>query len=324
MPKTHGANCAFWYNPEIGTRDDLPLHTFVGGNTWVLGAVKDLGNPDWTGLTDENVALAEARTVEMLQAASDMDVSQNGSMLDVRVTNWSGHKLPTGFPDGRRMWLNVQYLDAEGDVVEEYGAYDWVNAQLDTFDTKVWEAHLGITQAVADAVGLPAGETHHLVLANTILFDNRIPPKGFTNAAYQAIRAAPVGATYADDQHWDDTAFDIPGDASQAIVTMYFQTTTREYMEHLRDDNYTDDLGQIAWDAYVAQGMSAPVVMDATVIELESFDVPGDVNGDGVVNVSDVLALLATWGPCGSCDEDLDGDGIVGVNDLLLVLKHWS
>ena len=51
---------------------------------------------------------------------------------------------------------------------------------------------------------------------------------------------------------------------------------------------------------------------------------PGDVNGDGVVNVIDLLAVLAAWGPCGGCPEDIDGNGVVNINDLLAVLSNWS
>ena len=40
----------------------------------------------------------------------------------------------------------------------------------------------------------------------------------------------------------------------------------------------------------------------------------GDVNGDGVVNVVDLLELLGLWGPCPApCAADLNGDGDVGV-----------
>ncbi|MCH2133469.1 MAG: PQQ-dependent sugar dehydrogenase [Phycisphaerales bacterium] len=56
-------------------------------------------------------------------------------------------------------------------------------------------------------------------------------------------------------------------------------------------------------------------------------DVPGDVDGDGLVGVNDVLAVLKGWGSCppvGSCPADLDGDGEVNVNDVLLVLAGWS
>ena len=49
-----------------------------------------------------------------------------------------------------------------------------------------------------------------------------------------------------------------------------------------------------------------------------------DVTGDGVVNVGDLLTLIAAWGPCGGCDEDLDGSGTVDVADLLMVIGDWG
>ena len=52
---------------------------------------------------------------------------------------------------------------------------------------------------------------------------------------------------------------------------------------------------------------------------------PGDVDGNGIVDFDDVLALLAAWGACGDpCPADLDGDGMVGFADLLIVLAMWS
>jgi len=54
----------------------------------------------------------------------------------------------------------------------------------------------------------------------------------------------------------------------------------------------------------------------------------GDVNSDGVVNVLDLLALLAAWGPCPeppeACEADINGDGKVGCEDLLILLAHWG
>jgi hypothetical protein len=52
--------------------------------------------------------------------------------------------------------------------------------------------------------------------------------------------------------------------------------------------------------------------------------VPGDVDGDGIVDFGDLLAVLAAWGPCTGCPEDLDGSGAVDFADLLLVLANWS
>jgi hypothetical protein len=50
----------------------------------------------------------------------------------------------------------------------------------------------------------------------------------------------------------------------------------------------------------------------------------GDIDGDGQVDVADLVAILAAWGPCVGCPEDLDGDGVVDVADLLVVLGTWG
>jgi hypothetical protein len=55
----------------------------------------------------------------------------------------------------------------------------------------------------------------------------------------------------------------------------------------------------------------------------------GDIDGDGQVNVSDFLMLLARWGSCPqpcppSCTGDLDGNCEVDVNDFLILLANWS
>ena len=52
--------------------------------------------------------------------------------------------------------------------------------------------------------------------------------------------------------------------------------------------------------------------------------VPGDVNGDGLANVSDILAIMDAWGTCDGCPADLNNDGIVNVSDLLIVIANWS
>lgn len=55
--------------------------------------------------------------------------------------------------------------------------------------------------------------------------------------------------------------------------------------------------------------------------------IPGDIDGDGTVGVSDLLLLLAAWGPCADCDDcpaDLNDDCSVGVADLLMLLANWG
>lgn len=51
---------------------------------------------------------------------------------------------------------------------------------------------------------------------------------------------------------------------------------------------------------------------------------PSDFNGDGTVDVADLLILLAAWGACDGCGEDLNGDGVVDVADMLILLSDWG
>ena len=52
----------------------------------------------------------------------------------------------------------------------------------------------------------------------------------------------------------------------------------------------------------------------------------GDVDGDGAVNVNDLLLVISSWGGDGGgdCGPDTDGSGVVDVNDLLNVISAWG
>ena len=52
--------------------------------------------------------------------------------------------------------------------------------------------------------------------------------------------------------------------------------------------------------------------------------VRSDANGDGLVNVADLLAVVDSWDMCsGNCPADLNNDGCVNVVDLLIVTDSW-
>ena len=55
----------------------------------------------------------------------------------------------------------------------------------------------------------------------------------------------------------------------------------------------------------------------------DTSDCLGDTTGDGVVNVDDVLDVLANYGSDGS-SGDADGDNDVDVDDVLLVINGWG
>jgi hypothetical protein len=49
----------------------------------------------------------------------------------------------------------------------------------------------------------------------------------------------------------------------------------------------------------------------------------GDVNGDGAVDVHDLIEILNAWGDAGG-PADLNDDGIVDVQDLVIVIVNWG
>jgi hypothetical protein len=322
MPDQVGGGCAFWEFKPFFERPNMPQHSFAGSNTWVLDAiVHQLGfDAEPLGLTEPRIQEAKARTTQMLRDASDMELSQVGGQLKVHVINQTGHKLPTGYPEGRRMWINVKFFDANDALVMEHGAYDTATAELTTTNTTVYEAKHGHDESVELATGVPAGPGFHLALANTKFKDNRIPPRGFTNAAFESEGCPPVYCTYEDGQYWHDSYFPVPVGATHAVATLYYQTTSKEYAEFLRDTP-KDSTGTTFYDLYVMFGKSAPVDMDTAALEVVPGTL-GDLNGDGVVDGADLGALLGGWAHPGP--SDLNGDGTTDGADLGILLGNWG
>jgi len=86
----------------------------------------------------------------------------------------------------------------------------------------------------------------------------------------------------------------------------------------------------IAWCRYVLVAVVAAAILylppaaQAGLRGGRMPDCPADINGDGMVDVLDLLAVLAAWGDCPGCPEDITGDDVVDVLDLLEVLGAWG
>ena len=51
---------------------------------------------------------------------------------------------------------------------------------------------------------------------------------------------------------------------------------------------------------------------------------PGDLDGSGTVDGSDLALLLNGWGPCSDCAGDIDGSGTIDGGDLAVLLNAWG
>ncbi len=166
-------------------RHDLPLHDLTGGNYWMPEAIvylDGLGKLRLGGGLDSVQLNAISDGILRAKHQLEIAASLQADGTTVKVTNLTGHKLITGYPEGRRMWLNIKWYD-EGDLlVREDGKYGplfdaasnpvevvnpatgqpvQVSSVLDLEDpnTKIYEAHYGLTQEWASqlrGLGYPA------------------------------------------------------------------------------------------------------------------------------------------------------------------------
>jgi mono/diheme cytochrome c family protein len=268
---------------NVSTRSDLAWHDMTGGNTWVPKIIRKFYP---TEVTQAELDSGISRARYMLQNAATLMVTPSYPNITVTVVNETGHKLPSGYPEGRRIWLNVKAFDENMNLLQEFGAYDTATGVLTKSNTKVYEAKLAMSAAVLAATGLSNdsdGTSFHFALNNVVVKDNRIPPRGFTNQTFKQVQAAPVGHSYPDGQYWDETTYTLPMATVWYEVNLYYQTTSKEYVEFLRDNNTTNNWGTRLYDAWDSTGKSQPELMRRYVpteplpIQLASF-------GGAVVN----------------------------------------
>jgi hypothetical protein len=303
MPTVNASACS----PGLGEiRPDMPKHYFAGSNSWVLRAIDATWPSFETGLTPQRIADAEQRNADMLAASAELEAYVIGNDLNVRITNLGGHKLPTGYGEGRRMWLEVQFQDAGGAILQEHGHYDGVTADLDGASTTVYEIVQGLDNYMAGQTGLAAGPSFHFSLNNTVVLDNRIPPRGYDSAAFAARGAQPVGHTFMEQQHWDKTTFTMPVGATQASVKLFHQTTTKEYIEFLRDENITNTTGLDSYNLWNQFGKSAPVEMGALQVDFANSPCATPIEyGLGKLTSSGTYARVTATGSPSLSTNDL-------------------
>jgi len=160
-PDNPGKACVM--GPE---RQHIWTHYFVGANAIVT---KILGSE-----------MHAQMAVERLQNAADLELIREGaykqktlSRIRVKVINsGAGHYLPTGLTEVRQMWLQVEITDAAGKILLKSGEID-KKRDIDK-DAVVYHTKLGNEK----------GEVLNVALADRVLYDHRIPPKGYMIESY--------------------------------------------------------------------------------------------------------------------------------------------
>ena len=275
------------------------------------------------------------------------------------------------------MFINIKAY-ADSNLVYEANPYDYdslgtlkglgyePNSPLGDnekyIDELVYEVH-----PKSDLTG--ENETFHFVLATGRYKDNRIPPKGFDIANAAERKSEPVWHGVIDPNYftaaeytggYDDVNIVIPKWAMDVKVSLYYQGTSREYVQFLRDEingtsntlgdpnayiiqdtneTFFDQLrawGDTIWQLwYHNHGLDGSGVSVDCIVPFEmtqanvqvDFTIPGDIDGDNDVDANDLGHLVNRWlQPPGVPSADIapqTPDGIINFRDFALLAEHW-
>ncbi len=260
----------------------MPHHDLMGGNswiTWILASLDPNGpvyDPRNAELLDQgpgvltldlDAGISPKQQGDKLKAASDRALAQLGMAgtlknlaynslsgeFRFRVQNNTGHKLISGFPEGRRMFVNIRAYDDSDELIYEVNPYDSAAGTLKSMpaspvlstseiylDELVYESHP--SSSLTNEL-----HTFHFVLADGRAKDNRIPPVGFDAANAAERHSLPVNPTthlpdinfFTAEEYaggYDDQSVSIIPGAARVEATLYYQGTSREFVEFLRDE----------------------------------------------------------------------------------------
>jgi hypothetical protein len=290
--------------PEIGIQTSLPAdqlilqnrtfyarHQLLGINLFALemfdqfrtdlGLYKDdlLLPPDLSSEISGQRTAVEGAVIQAQTTTAQVtfdSVTKNGGQLlaDVRIQNLAGHNLPSGV-SFRRAFLDLQVLDAQGNVLWESGGTNADGVITDTagnpllteffspaqqsFQPHFWTGN-PITsdqqvQIYEEMVRDPQGQltTSFLSLDNKVK-DNRIQPQGWSSSGPNADITASVG-TGADPSYQGGCGcsvvrYQLPltgglTSAAKVQATLYYQSIPPYYLRQRAEDANGPDTARL-------------------------------------------------------------------------------
>ena len=263
------AGCTDFNNPDMLHASGGRKHDLVGANRFVLEILKeDYGTPApndvyQNAIDNMDAFLPSAATLEVT-FPSEVNLASGIESLNARVTNNTGHKLPTGYSEGRVMWLEV-VARYDGELVYSSGLWDPQSLTIqDDVQARRYE---GVAEDADDGTRL------HLTRNNRWVSDSRIPAKG----QIEDVQTDPVNSDYYSLQmdgtwpNWDDATYVFPaielqehaGAAAELelSVRLLYLINTNEYINTLADDNSTNSAGADLAARFEMAGNAEPLVL---------------------------------------------------------------
>ena len=239
----------------------------------------------------------------------------NGTNVETLIRGGNPYGIALDVAAGKMYWTNwhtdkIQRADLDGSNIEDF-------------------VTTGLVSPTGIALGIPTPKVPDLlVTALSTSKSSLAPSENFTlSATIENHGTGEASATTLRYLKWDgttetwkripDTTSPVPSlSANSSItkgVTFTASNTTGKHFYRACVDAVSGEANSDTncYESWVTITVQQPVVAE-------------DVNGDGVVNILDLVLVDSHFGGTGENDADVNEDGIVNIADLLLVAKAFG
>ncbi|MAI66475.1 MAG: hypothetical protein CMJ26_01190 [Phycisphaerae bacterium] len=234
--------------------------------------------------------------------------------------SWTVNALNWGQTQGFRVSNNSNYFGGTSSAIEaayeatrSAGMVHFASAGNNSSSSISYPASLPTVNSVAalDSYG---------VLADFSNWGNGLTICAPGDSIYTTDRTGSAGYSSMDYAWMNGTSFSAPYAAGVAALLLSIEPSlTVDEIENTIKTTAID-LGSAGYDTTFGWGfINANNALASIYVAL----CEGDIDGNSMVNVADLLAIIDQWGLIDS-PADVTGDGIVDVSDLLLVVGNWG
>jgi hypothetical protein len=317
MPQVPGENVILAAGYDTPPRPNFNLHAMAGGNTLMLGLMRD--NREALGIFASEAQFNEtiAETNHQLQDKSlDLEIlaierNADSIFIDVKLKNKTGHKLPSGYP-ARRMSVHLGLTDENGNELFRSGGFDATYAipeegmplepHYDVITSEdqvqIYEMVMGDAEDIRTTV-LTRGYSH--------LKDNRLVPAGFsTSSVVYDTTAIVLNASDADFNYdpaegsgSDIIHYRIPTNGffgqAQVLVDVYYQSLPPIWLGEILSVN-TPEIQ--TFTEMFADADKSPVLMESVSSDIAAYVGQEEIQGKNQIRIFyDASARLRLYSP---------------------------
>ena len=236
----------------------------------------------------------------------------NGTNIETLVSSGRPYGIALDVAAGKMYWTNwhtdkIQRANLDGSNVEDF-------------------VTTGLVSPTGIALGIPTPKGPDLLVTSLKTGkSNLAPSENFTlSATVENQGTVESSATTLRYYKWDEIAEEwkhIPDKTNPVAVLSVNGTSTKD-LTLTAPNTAGEHFYKVCVDAIPGEADPDPNCYESWVtITVQQQTVPEDVNGDGSVNILDLVRVDSHFGETGENDADVNEDGIVNIADLLLVAK---